>query len=195
MPGNAYAQKLTASLCAAYDPDFTPAFYRPYEAAAQTVLHMLDHARRRLPCREGESCVRALNYRLKSPSSIREKLRRKGLPVSVLSASSALRDIAGLRVVLASEEDVYRFAELLRLSPDAEMIDVHDYIAFPKPSGYRSLHVLLRVPVCLDGQIHLIPAEIQLRTNDMDVWASAEHEICYKPAARSLYSLKRICCT
>ncbi|MBQ2990172.1 MAG: hypothetical protein IJD60_02640 [Clostridia bacterium] len=178
------AQKLTAPGWAASDPEFTAEFYEPYEAAAHTALLLIDHARAALSSCHPAQCVIAVTYRLKSPASIRDKLLKKGLPASAAAAGAALHDVAGLRVVLSSERAVYRFASLLRLSP-VELIDTHDYIAAPKPSGYRSLHLLLRIPVCIQGHAYMTPIEIQLRTASMDTWASIEHEICYKPCFRT----------
>ena len=139
---------------------------------------MLCDVRRRMntPC-----AVRAITFRLKSPASIRGKLLKKHLPPTAACAHAALQDIAGLRVVLGSTQDVYRFAHLLRNSPASELIEEHDYIAHPKKSGYRSLHLVMRMPVYVKNQLYLIPAEIQLRTASMDIWASIEHELIYKP--------------
>lgn len=176
------AQKLPQSEWVSCDPDFTPEFYRPYAAAVENTFLLLDDARSRL-CGEGEGhAVRTMTFRLKSPSSIRGKLLKKCLPATAEAALACLQDIAGLRVVLSSVRAVYRFAALLKASAFAECIEETDYIASPKKSGYRSLHLILRVPVCLRGCCLMIPVEIQLRTAGMDVWANIEHEICYKPA-------------
>lgn len=164
---------------ASCDPIFTAEFYKPYEAAVQSALAMLCGARAELE-RSGHS-VYAVTFRLKTPSSIRGKLIKKGLPVSACAAGAALHDVAGLRVVLSSVGAVYRFAELLCTSPMAACTAAHDYIASPKPSGYRSLHLLMHVPVCVDGDSLITPVEIQLRTAAMDRWASIEHSLCYKP--------------
>lgn len=181
MPSTATVQKLHAPKWVASDAIFTPEFYKPYEAAVETAFLMLCTARTELCRQEGERCVRAMTFRLKSPASIRDKLLRKGLPVSVPTAGACLHDVAGLRVVLSSVSAVYRFADLLKASPVAECTDVHDYIAAPKQSGYRSLHLIMNVPVCLNGRSYMVPVEIQLRTASMDIWASIEHEVCYKP--------------
>ena len=165
-------------LSPAADPVFTPEFYRPYEAAAKSVLMLISGAANQLPA--GET-VCAVTYRLKTPSSIRGKLIKKGLPPSASAADASLRDIAGLRVVLSSIDAVYRFADILLSSPGAQCVAVSDYIASPKKSGYKSLHLLLNVPVTLDGKALTVPAEIQLRTAAMDLWASIEHGIFYKP--------------
>lgn len=185
MPVSAPAQKMIVPGQNVSDPVFSSSFYKPYEAAAQTALLMLDHARTVLHRRTGQNCVHSMTYRLKSPESIREKLLRKGLPASGASAIAALRDIAGLRAVLSDEESVYQYADLLRRSSVARHLATNDYIAFPKESGYRSLHLLLHIPVCLRGQMYTVPAEIQLRTAAMDIWARIEHEICYKPVLRT----------
>lgn len=166
----------------ASDSVFTPGFYKPYEAAAQTALLMLCAARSKMNDIDGSDAVRAMTFRLKSPGSIRDKLEKKSLPVSQATACAALHDIAGLRVVLSDVGAVYRFAEMIRSTPVAEFVAVRDYIASPKPSGYRSLHLLMLVPVHLRGQGYMVPVEIQLRTASMDIWASVEHDICYKPA-------------
>lgn len=162
----------------AADPVFTPEFYRPYEAAAQRALLLISGAAKQLPADEK---VCAVTYRLKTPPSIRGKLIKKGLPPSASAAGAGLHDIAGLRVVLSTVGTVYRFADLILASPCAQCIGVSDYIASPKKSGYRSLHLLLNIPVILGGNSLTVPAEIQLRTAAMDLWASIEHGIFYKP--------------
>jgi len=164
----------------AVDSVFTPDFFRPYEAAAHSALLLISRARSELSALGGGD-VCAVTYRLKTPQSIRGKLMKKGLPLSAEAAGAALQDIAGLRVVLSSVDAVYRFKELLTASSFAPCIGIDDYIAAPKQSGYRSLHVLLNMPVMSGGEMMMAPAEIQLRTAAMDLWASIEHGICYKP--------------
>lgn len=157
---------------------FTSRFFEPYQAAIEAALQILCDVRARMP---GAYDVRNVTFRLKSPASIRGKLLKKHLPVTAACAGAALQDIAGLRVVLDSTQSVYRFASILRGSDVCEVVEEQDYIANPKESGYRSLHMILSIPVCVLGQICMVPAEIQLRTAGMDVWASIEHELIYKP--------------
>ena len=176
MISTATAQKLQDNFSISCDPVFNADFYGPYEAAVQAALEMLCAARAR---HEGD--VLTLHFRLKSPASIRGKLRKKGMPETVQSAGSCLRDIAGLRAVLTSRQAVYRFAHTLMTSGVAQLDEVHDYIAAPKQSGYRSLHLIFSVPVVLDSQAYLVPVEIQLRTASMDAWACMEHRLIYKP--------------
>ena len=169
---NAHAQKLIIQ----EDPVFSAAFYEPYAAAAKACMEILSSARAHMPLD-----VITLQYRLKSSASIRGKLRRKGLAETAAAAGAALHDIAGLRAVLSSRAAVYRYADLLTASQSFSLEAVHDYIAAPKPSGYRSLHLIASVPVLLPSGVCTVPVEVQLRTAAMDAWACAEHALIYKP--------------
>lgn len=160
--------------------DFGFSFYAPYEAAVETAFLALCAARMQLEEESTPFAVRSMTFRLKSPASIRDKLTRRGLPQSAEGAAY-LHDIAGLRVVLSSVEAVYRFADILRASPSWQFVCARDYIAVPKKSGYRSLHLVMLVPICRSGKSASVPVEIQLRTSAMDMWACVEHDLCYKP--------------
>lgn len=160
--------------------DFGFSFYAPYEAAVETAFLALCAARMQLEEESTPFAVRSMTFRLKSPASIRDKLTRRGLPQSAEGAAY-LHDIAGLRVVLSSVEAVYRFADILRASPSWQFVCARDYIAVPKKSGYRSLHLVMLVPICQNGKSASVPVEIQLRTPAMDMWACIEHDLCYKP--------------
>ena len=169
----------TGNACpAASEAVFTSRFFAPYQHAIESVLEVLCDVRRRT---SGFCDVHAITFRLKSPASIRGKLIKKQLPATAACAHAALQDIAGLRVVLGSTQAVYHFAAFLRACPAFELIEEQDYIAHPKRSGYRSLHLIVRIPVYIDDQPYMVPAEIQLRTTSMDIWASIEHELIYKP--------------
>ena len=160
--------------------DFGLSFYAPYEAAVETAFLALCAARMQLEEESTPFAVRSMTFRLKSPASIRDKLTRRGLPQNAEGAAY-LHDIAGLRVVLSSVEAVYRFADILRASPSWQFVCARDYIAVPKKSGYRSLHLVMLVPICRNGKRASVPVEIQLRTPAMDMWACVEHDLCYKP--------------
>ena len=162
--------------------DFSSSFYQPYALAVQTAFVLLCALRDERRAAGDDPGVEALTFRLKTPASIREKLRRKGLPVTPAAAGGALHDIAGLRVVLGDTRQVYGFARLICASPVVELCGLRDYIAHPKRSGYRSLHLILRVPVSLGREQLLVPVEVQLRTAAMDIWASIEHDVVYKPS-------------
>ncbi len=124
--------------------------------------------------------ISSIKTRLKKPASIKEKLERRGLPVSVESMEENLTDIAGVRVICSFPEDVYTLAGALLQQDDVRLVTMKDYIANPKPNGYRSLHMIVEVPIFLALEKRMMKAEIQLRTIAMDFWASLEHQLCYK---------------
>ena len=121
-----------------------------------------------------------IKTRLKSPLSIQEKMAKKGLPFSLEAMEKSLNDIAGIRVVCSFAEDVYMLAEALISQDDITLVERKDYIAHPKANGYRSLHLIVQVPIFLEHEKRLMKAEIQLRTIAMDSWASLEHQLRYK---------------
>ncbi len=121
-----------------------------------------------------------IKSRLKKPASILEKLNRKGFPVSLESIEENLFDIAGIRVICSFPEDIYATAELLTQQDDIHVIDRKDYIAHPKENGYRSLHLILEVPIFLSTGKKFMKVEVQFRTIAMDFWASLDHKLKYK---------------
>ena len=124
--------------------------------------------------------IETVKTRLKAPESIIEKLHRKGLPFSAESIEDNLNDIAGVRVICAFPEDIYLLCECLLQQDDIRLIKKKDYIANPKPNGYRSLHLIVEVPIFLHNEKRYMKVEVQLRTIAMDFWASLEHQIYYK---------------
>ena len=124
--------------------------------------------------------IETIKSRIKSPESIIDKVMRKGIPLTVDSIEKNISDIAGIRVICPYIQDVYSLFELLNRQDDLEIVKVKDYIASPKPNGYRSLHVIARIPVFFMDKKESIPVEIQLRTLAMDFWASLEHDLKYK---------------
>lgn len=123
--------------------------------------------------------IHSMEARLKSIDSTVEKLQRRGLPVT-LDGMRDLTDIAGIRVICNYVDDLYTMADLLLRQDDIELIARKDYIANPKESGYRSLHLVVLVPVFQAARTERMPVEIQLRTIAQDTWASLEHELKYK---------------
>ena len=121
-----------------------------------------------------------IKTRLKSPMSIKEKLERKGLPLTLDTIGENLMDVAGVRVICSFPQDVYTLADALLKQDDIQLLERKDYIQNPKKNGYRSLHLIVTVPIFLSKEKHLMPVEIQLRTIAMDVWASLEHQLRYK---------------
>lgn len=130
---------------------------------------------------EGEANpIDAIESRLKSPESIIEKVDRKGIDFSVEAIEEHIDDIAGIRVICSFESDVYLIADALLRQTDVQLIERIDYIANPKPSGYRSLHLVIAIPIFLYDEKKIMKMEVQLRTMAMDMWASLEHKLAYK---------------
>ena len=127
--------------------------------------------------------ISGIKTRLKSLSSMMEKLERRNIPLSFPAIENHLNDIAGVRVVCSFVEDVYALADSLLKQDDIELIEKKDYIAEPKPNGYRSLHLIVAIPIFLAHEKRVMKVENQLRTIAMDFWASLEHQLRYKKDA------------
>ena len=112
--------------------------------------------------------------------SIIDKMRRKGIPLSVENIEKNLNDIAGVRVICSFPDDIYALAAMLVKQDDIRLLEKKDYIAEPKPNGYRSLHLIVEVPIFLSNCKRYMRVEVQFRTIAMDFWASLEHKINYK---------------
>ena len=118
--------------------------------------------------------------RLKTTASLTAKARRINCPLTPDEVRTRIRDIAGIRIVCSFVSDVYTVADMLTRQPDVTLLQTKDYIAKPKENGYRSLHLIVEIPVFLSDQVVSVPVEVQLRTVAMDFWASLEHKIHYK---------------
>ena len=126
------------------------------------------------------SPIEHVRSRLKSTESLVEKAVRTGSDMTIPAIRERVHDIAGVRITCSFVSDVYWIADMLRRQPDLEVLTTKDYIASPKPHGYRSLHLIVQVPVFLSEHTEHIPVELQLRTIAMDFWASTEHKLSYK---------------
>ena len=124
--------------------------------------------------------ISSIKTRLKSPISIKEKLERNDFPVTTESIEQNLNDVAGIRVICSFPEDVYALANALLRQDDIVLVKKKDYIKNPKDNGYRSLHLIVAVPIFLSCEKRIMKVEIQLRTIAMDFWASLEHQLRYK---------------
>ncbi len=124
--------------------------------------------------------IQTIKSRIKKPISIIEKLQRRGYEVTVENMREHLTDIAGVRVICSFVEDIYKLSELLLSQDDIILVEVKDYIKNPKPNGYRSLHLILDVPIFLSHEKRYMRVEVQFRTIAMDFWASLEHQLKYK---------------
>ena len=124
--------------------------------------------------------ITGIKSRLKTLPSILEKLERRGFPLTIESIEQNLNDVAGVRVICSFVEDVHMLSEALMQQDDILLIQRKDYIRKPKPNGYRSLHLIVSVPIFLAHEKRYMRVEIQLRTLAMDFWATLEHQLRYK---------------
>lgn len=124
--------------------------------------------------------ISSIKSRLKQFSSIKEKLERKNLPYSLEAIEENLNDIAGVRVICSFPGDVYSLVDAFLKQDDITLIEMKDYIKNPKPNGYRSLHLIISIPIFLAHEKRNMKVEVQLRTIAMDFWASLEHQMKYK---------------
>ncbi len=124
--------------------------------------------------------IEHIKSRIKSSESIVKKLRRNGYESTIENMVEYVNDIAGIRVICSFSSDIYRIAEMISNQNDIEVLSIKDYIKNPKPSGYRSYHMLITVPIYLSDRIVRAKVEVQIRTVAMDFWASLEHKINYK---------------
>ena len=124
--------------------------------------------------------IDSIKSRIKTPRSIIKKLQRRGLAISLTSMMENLNDIGGIRVICPFIDDIYIVADMLMRQTDLTLIEKKDYIQTPKPNGYRSLHMILEVPIFLSDRTQPVRVELQLRTIAMDFWASLEHQLRYK---------------
>lgn len=124
--------------------------------------------------------IEHIKSRIKTSESIVKKLKRHGYESTIQNMINHVNDIAGIRVICSFTSDIYRIADMISNQSDISVISVKDYMASPKPSGYKSYHMLVKVPVYLSDRIVDTKVEIQIRTVAMDFWASLEHKIHYK---------------
>lgn len=124
--------------------------------------------------------IESIHTRIKSEASIIEKLKRKNLDLTIESMEKNIFDIAGIRIISSFQDDIYLLADLLLQQDDIRLIERKDYIKNPKPNGYRSLHLIVEIPIFLSNEKKWVKAEVQFRTIAMDFWASLEHKLRYK---------------
>lgn len=162
-----------------------------YESAVKQIETKLDILNKESKVNRKRNPIETVKSRIKSPDSIAAKLEKKNLPVTFDSMIKNLNDIAGVRVICPYISDIYAVRDMLLKQPDIKLIAQHDYIELPKESGYRSLHLVIEIPVYLSKTEHNVRVEIQLRTIAMDFWASLEHELHYKNTATIPDSVRR----
>ncbi|MCI7794707.1 MAG: GTP pyrophosphokinase family protein [Lachnospiraceae bacterium] len=151
-----------------------------YTCAIREVKTKLEVLNDDLAVRYQRNPIQMIKSRVKKPASILEKLKRRGYPVSVGSISENLYDVAGIRVICSFVDDIYMIAEMLARQDDVEVLMVKDYIRCPKVNGYRSYHMIIRIPVFFSDRKEKMRVEVQIRTIAMDFWASLDHQMKYK---------------
>ena len=151
-----------------------------YRCAMMEVEKKLNVLNQEFSLRHDRNPISSIKSRLKTMPSIIEKMERRQIPMDLDAIETNLTDIAGIRVICAFEQDVYTLAKALLSQDDITLIEQKDYIANPKPNGYRSLHLIVSVPIFLQNEKRVMKVEIQLRTIAMDCWASLDHQLRYK---------------
>lgn len=151
-----------------------------YHAAMRQMEVRLETLDQDLKLRQRRNPIHHIESRMKSVPSIFEKLERYGKSTTLESMEEHIMDIAGLRVIVSYVQDSYDILNYLEHQDDLTVVTVKDYIANPKPNGYRSLHLIVKIPVYFLDSKEDIPVEIQIRTIAMDFWASLEHDLKYK---------------
>lgn len=153
---------------------------RMYNAAMCATTARLEIIEDEFKYRKLRCPIYHIDTRLKSAKSILGKLQKKDLDLTLSAACNNIYDIAGIRVVCSYIKDVYLIRDRLMAQDDVMIMQIKDYIEMPKENGYRSLHMVIRVPVYFMNKKQLVPVELQIRTLAMDLWASLEHDIKYK---------------
>ena len=151
-----------------------------YQAAIRQVQTKLENLDDEFQMKHRRNPIHHMQSRMKTIRSMMEKLQRKHLQQSIASAVGNLTDIAGIRVICSYLQDVYTVADLLTSQDDVHVVKVRDYIKNPKSNGYRSLHLVVEVPVYLSEGRLSVPVEVHIRTIAMDFWATLEHSLRYK---------------
>nr|MDD6336550.1 GTP pyrophosphokinase family protein [bacterium] len=151
-----------------------------YQCAIKEVRTKLEILNDELTILHGKNTIESISSRVKTPLSIFNKLKRKGVELSLDAIEQTLQDVAGIRVICSFIDDIYAVADMLARQDDITILNRKDYIKNPKPNGYRSLHLILTVPVFFSNEKKQVKVEVQIRTIAMDFWASLEHQLKYK---------------
>lgn len=151
-----------------------------YECALMEIETKLKVLNNEFAMQHNRNPFESIKCRLKKPMSIVGKMKKKGLDITIDNIVDNLTDIAGVRVICSFPEDIYAVSELLTKQDDIKVVQVKDYIRNPKSNGYRSLHLIVEVPIFLSKQKKYMKVEVQFRTIAMDFWASLDHKLKYK---------------
>jgi putative GTP pyrophosphokinase len=178
VPTAAEQEEIAAGLRQVYE-EFI-ALRMHYQFGIDEVLTKVEIFRKEFEQMHDYSPIEHVRTRLKSVESLMEKAMRTEGEMTVRAIRERIHDIAGIRITCSFVADAYWIADILAAQGDLEVLTVKDYIASPKPNGYRSLHLIVQVPVYLSTHVEQVPVELQIRTIAMDFWASTEHKLSYK---------------
>lgn len=151
-----------------------------FECATIELVKKLNSYNKKLSESEGYGPMENVKYRIKSSTSIIKKLKLKKLPITYDAIVKNINDVAGIRIVCSFLDNIYTVLDYLKMQEDLEIINIKDYVANPKPNGYRSVHVILKAPVGFKNLEESVTIEVQIRTVAMDFWATLEHKLIYK---------------
>ena len=151
-----------------------------YEWGQRTLLTKLHIMHDDFRTFRDSSPIEYIKGRVKSPESIAEKLSKLNVALTAENVRNYLKDVAGIRIVCPFAKDILYLVDLLRAMPDVNILDEKDYVSSPKPSGYRSYHVILEIPVFYSGKTEYMVVEVQIRTEAMNFWSTLEHKARYK---------------
>ena len=151
-----------------------------YEWAHKSMLTKLNIIHEAHKHYQNTNPIGHIEGRIKTPKSIAGKLHKQGVELTADNAKRYLKDIAGIRIICPYAKDIYFLAGLIREMPDSNIISEKDYVTNPKPSGYRSYHIITEIMIYHSGKTEVLPIEIQIRTEAMNFWATLEHQAKYK---------------
>ncbi|MDD6042392.1 MAG: GTP pyrophosphokinase family protein [Eubacteriaceae bacterium] len=151
-----------------------------YESALREIRTKFEILNDELSLLGHQNPIASISSRRKTTAGILEKLKRQGFPLSLESIEENLTDVAGIRIICSFMDDIYKVARMLAQQDDIKVLTVKDYIANPKPNGYRSYHMIVEVPVFFSNEKRPMKVEVQIRTIAMDFWANLEHRMRYK---------------
>lgn len=155
-------------------------FIMPYKFAVDEISTKINILKEEFHHLHEYNPIEHVSSRVKTVESIITKVNRRNIDLSISTIKKEIKDIAGVRVTCSFTSDIYKIKEMLENQQDIQVMEVKDYFKNPKPNGYRSLHMLVEIPIFLSDRVEHIPVEIQIRTIAMDFWASLEHKIFYK---------------
>ena len=151
-----------------------------YQCAIREVRTKFEILNDDLSLHNNRNPIEMIKSRVKKPTSILEKMKRRGLELSIPSVMNNLNDVAGVRIICSFVDDIYKVAQMFIRQDDVTLLEIKDYIKNPKPNGYRSYHMIVEIPVFFADRKQPVRVEVQLRTIAMDFWASLEHGMKYK---------------